>query len=110
MHNGFNKIEITFPGEKQLFRLQLPAEKKWKLISADSSWFAVGEKVEMAKHATVSWSRIEAFYPAAASAPVNNPFPDFTTELKKINNAGMIFSAGILPQLLHLPIMNDHWL
>lgn len=83
MRNGFNKIEIIFPGEKQLFRLQLPTEKKWTLFSADSSWFAVGEKVEMAKHATVSWNRIEAFYPDAATAPTSNPFPDFTAELKK---------------------------
>jgi putative isomerase len=83
LRNAVNKIEIIFPQEKQLFRLLLPAEKKWTVITEDSSWFAVGEKVEMAKNATVSWSRIEAFYPAAATAPANHPFPDFTTELKK---------------------------
>lgn len=75
-------VNVFFKKTAQQFSLRLPEKFKWLIQINDSAYTATGNKINLAKGASISWDRVEAFYPAAQHN-IAQQTADFESSLKK---------------------------
>ncbi|WP_127132562.1 MGH1-like glycoside hydrolase domain-containing protein [Pseudoflavitalea rhizosphaerae] len=77
-----NTVQVSFTKAQQMFRLHLPEALQCNIIRRDSSYTAIAQPITIGKGATISWNRVEAFYPSVNHTP-ESAFPDFDTAFQK---------------------------
>ncbi|MGN6420831.1 MAG: MGH1-like glycoside hydrolase domain-containing protein [Pseudobacter sp.] len=75
-------IHVRFNKSGHLFTLQLPAQFNFKINLTDTGYTATGDKISIAKGDSISWNRVEAFYPDGKKA-VKQSIPDFEPAFHK---------------------------
>ncbi|QEC45275.1 MGH1-like glycoside hydrolase domain-containing protein [Pseudobacter ginsenosidimutans] len=64
-----NTVQVRFTKAQQIFRLHLPEKLQCNIIRRDSSYTAIAQPITIGKGATISWNRVEAFYPSENHVP-----------------------------------------